>query len=64
LNLTKRRYNILIKTIWEDYSELDILGLTGPESFTINSDHKNANFKDDNLENNHSEEIQVALNIP
>ena len=49
LNLTKRRYDIFIKTIWDDYSELDISGLTGPSSFNIYSDQKLANFRDDEL---------------
>jgi len=35
LDLQKRLYSISIQTVWEDYCQLEINGLTGVENFTL-----------------------------
>lgn len=64
LDLRNRTYSIAIETIWDDYSLLEIEGLTGCQNFTLHEQEGISYFKDEQLQNNESENISVTLKVP
>lgn len=63
-DLTNRNYSISIETIWEDYSSLEIQGLTGASNFTLYEQEGVSYFRDEDLQSNLKENIEVKLKIP
>ena len=64
LHLTKREYAITVETIWEDYSLLDLEGLSGARNFTLFEEGGVSYFEDKELEGKESEVIRAKLKIP
>lgn len=64
LLLTNRTYKVTFETIWEDYTLLEIEGLTGAKDYVMEERGKECVLSDRELDPKLQEQIVVRLKIP